>query len=45
MSYKSKVMLYGRSCNSMVGLLSICKIIEPSKQHLRVEILHDLKDF
>ena len=41
MLYQSKVMLFGSSCSS----LNICKITEPRKRKLKVEILHDLKNF
>ena len=40
MIYQSKVMLIRRSCS-----INLYKITEPRKQKLKVEILHDLKEF
>ena len=39
MPYQSKDLLIGRSC------IKFCKIAEPRKHMLKVEILHDLKAF
>ena len=41
MPYQSKVMLFGKSCSKK----SLCKITEPRKQKLKIEIFHDLKEF
>ena len=38
--YQSKVMLIEEAV-----VLNLCKITEPRKQKLKVEILHDLKEF
>ena len=40
MPFQFKIMLIGRSCS-----INLCKITEPRKQKLKVEILHDLKEF
>ena len=43
MPYQSKVMLISTTEESVV--LNLCKITEVRKQKLKVEILHDLKEF
>ena len=40
MPFQSKVMLIAKTV-----VLNLCKITEPRKQEMKVEILHDLKEF
>ena len=34
-----------KSCPEEAEVLNLCKITEPRKQNLEVEILHDLQEF